>query len=747
MSLSFSRLGVAVATAAAALLGGASPALASHLQGGSIFAEVTAAGQLKGTLTYAAIASCTVGQQSTQNITVVAPTNQTANVSVPVVATRCITGSATYKGDFEVPLDTSKFSLGAPDGQYLAYWTSSARTAGILNLANSSSGSVRFETKVRKVAMQATAAPKFGSNVANGIGIGTEYVQNLNASDPDGGTVGYQTLTKPGDVNGPDSDVITLDQTTGRVSIPAATTATYTGGNLFIYKVRATDAQGDYSERDVLLKVASSNAAPTITGLDASYSVKDGGQLTIPFTATDPNGGDTVKISTGTLPSWVTVNTTPGNPATGTLVANPPAGVSGTFGINLDAEDDSNDVVLTGAAYTEIKVVAPVAAKPTITSSPAAVARTATFTFTGGESYECRIDGGAWVACASPYTPTGLADGTHTFEVRSNGSEPAQVSFTLDSTAPAAPTVLAGPNATTSDKRAQFTFTGEPGATFECRFDGGAFAPCTSPVSYDKLKLGKHTFEVRQTDLAGNVSALVIERFTVVDAKLDVDTRSGKGSKATPVLSSTVSAANHSAQLGCRVPGAAIKKCVIKAYATVNGKKVLIGTGTTTGTGKSERVAVKVKLNARGRALVNRVGGVKTSFQLDATTGDSRVRAKTVARMLPSRTLVVPGDGLFASGSAELSERGRRYIRALAPQLKEAKALTCVGHTDAVGSPELNKDLGQRRAEAVCAYVRKLGVKAKWSASSAGETRPRATNATDAGRSLNRRVEIDVDYR
>ena len=124
-------------------------------------------------------------------------------------------------------------------------------------------------------------------------------------------------------------------------------------------------------------------------------------------------------------------------------------------------------------------------------------------------------------------------------------------------------------------------------------------------------------------------------------------------------------------------------------------------------------MAVKVKLNARGRALVDRAGGVKASFKLDATTGGAPVKASTVAQMLPSRTLVVPGDGLFASGSDELSTVGQRYVRSLAPQLKEAKALTCVGHTDAVGSPELNQALGLRRAQAVCAFVRKLGVKAK----------------------------------
>ena len=34
-----------------------------------------------------------------------------------------------------------------------------------------------------------------------------------------------------------------------------------------------------------------------------------------------------------------------------------------------------------------------------------------------------------------------------------------------------------------------------PGATFQCKLDKGAFAPCTSPKSY-KVKTGKHTFSV-----------------------------------------------------------------------------------------------------------------------------------------------------------------------------------------------------------------------------------------------------------
>lgn len=58
--------------------------------------------------------------------------------------------------------------------------------------------------------------------------------------------------------------------------------------------------------------------------------------------------------------------------------------------------------------------------------------------------------------------------------------------------------------------KAKFSFTGTGGEgalSFECKLDGGAFAPCSSPTTYNKLKLGRHTFEVRAVDRAGNKDA------------------------------------------------------------------------------------------------------------------------------------------------------------------------------------------------------------------------------------------------
>ncbi len=71
--------------------------------------------------------------------------------------------------------------------------------------------------------------------------------------------------------------------------------------------------------------------------------------------------------------------------------------------------------------------------------------------------------------------------------------------------------VIDGPSDPTTRTTATITFTGSDNATpvtFECRLDStdaGAFAPCTSPVSFTGLAVGEHVFEVRATDWSGNV--------------------------------------------------------------------------------------------------------------------------------------------------------------------------------------------------------------------------------------------------
>jgi outer membrane protein OmpA-like peptidoglycan-associated protein len=73
--------------------------------------------------------------------------------------------------------------------------------------------------------------------------------------------------------------------------------------------------------------------------------------------------------------------------------------------------------------------------------------------------------------------------------------------------------------------------------------------------------------------------------------------------------------------------------------------------------------------------------------------------------------------------------------------------ITIEGHTDNVGTDAYNQDLSTRRAAAVKdALVRDFKVPAgRLTTAGFGESRPRETNDTIAGRARNRRVELVRD--
>jgi CSLREA domain-containing protein len=66
-------------------------------------------------------------------------------------------------------------------------------------------------------------------------------------------------------------------------------------------------------------------------------------------------------------------------------------------------------------------------------------------------------------------------------------------------------TIVKGPKARSRKRTAKFRFTSsEAGSTFQCKLDKKKFKPCRSPKKYKRLKPGKHVFEVRAIDPAGN---------------------------------------------------------------------------------------------------------------------------------------------------------------------------------------------------------------------------------------------------
>ena len=151
-----------------------------------------------------------------------------------------------------------------------------------------------------------------------------------------------------------------------------------------------------------------------------------------------------------------------------------------------------------------------------ISSGPEAVTRatSANFRLASSEqasSFMCRLDGGAWTGCGSSAGYDGLASGEHTFQARATDLHgntdptPAVRAFSVDTTAPDT-TITSGPSGRTNARSASFSFgDSEEGSTFDCRLDGARWKGCDSPAGYDGLASGGHTFEVRATDVAGNV--------------------------------------------------------------------------------------------------------------------------------------------------------------------------------------------------------------------------------------------------
>jgi len=202
-----------------------------------------------------------------------------------------------------------------------------------------------------------------------------------------------------------------------------------------------------------------------------------------------------------------------------------PDGSRLTFTSARDGNDEIYTATATGGSPQRITTQAGADALPTwqgdktapqtsIDSGPSGstTLTTPSFTFSSdepGSSFECRVDGGAFTSCASPFTTDPLGNGPHSFDVRATDpsgnldTTPASRSFTV-APPPGSTAITSGPTGTTNDATPTFEFSSsDPGSTYECKVDDGAYAPCTSPHTTASLADGPHTFTVQGTDSHG----------------------------------------------------------------------------------------------------------------------------------------------------------------------------------------------------------------------------------------------------
>lgn len=100
----------------------------------------------------------------------------------------------------------------------------------------------------------------------------------------------------------------------------------------------------------------------------------------------------------------------------------------------------------------------------------------------------------------------------------------------------------------------------------------------------------------------------------------------------------------------------------------------------------------------------------------------------------------------FEFAKSTIKSSSHAYLDKLARLLNstDAKVVIC-GHTDNIGSEATNLELSKQRAQAVLSYLVKKGVdRQRLSYRYYGMSKPIATNDTEEGRQMNRRVEFEI---
>jgi outer membrane protein OmpA-like peptidoglycan-associated protein len=127
---------------------------------------------------------------------------------------------------------------------------------------------------------------------------------------------------------------------------------------------------------------------------------------------------------------------------------------------------------------------------------------------------------------------------------------------------------------------------------------------------------------------------------------------------------------------------------------------------------------------------------------------DEKSKRSDAEKQLLSTGLLLMDAVYFETGKTDISINSKPYLNIIAKMLVKYPKLQIQvsGHTDNVGGANYNMGLSQGRAEAVRVYMVSVAPELgnHLTAKGYGLTSPKATNATAAGRTMNRRTELQV---
>ncbi|MCG8673544.1 MAG: OmpA family protein [Pseudomonadales bacterium] len=161
--------------------------------------------------------------------------------------------------------------------------------------------------------------------------------------------------------------------------------------------------------------------------------------------------------------------------------------------------------------------------------------------------------------------------------------------------------------------------------------------------------------------------------------------------------------------------------------------------------------AVSSKKDRKKGALIGAAVGGGTGYYFDHQEKVLRQKLQntgvSVTRTPEGITLNMPGNVSFPTNQFSILPSFYEVLDSVALVFKEfdKTRIKVSGHTDSRGSDAYNQTLSEKRADSVMQYFVSQGVaRGRLSAYGYGERYPVASNETPEGRSLNRRVELEI---
>lgn len=159
--------------------------------------------------------------------------------------------------------------------------------------------------------------------------------------------------------------------------------------------------------------------------------------------------------------------------------------------------------------------------------------------------------------------------------------------------------------------------------------------------------------------------------------------------------------------------------------------------------------AAKAAADARSAVDVAATNAANATKEVDSRLTGRISTTEASVRKLVYEVTLSEDQGNFKFGKTDLPDEAKTALDSMVNQLKadpQAIWIEVEGHTDNIGSADLNEKIGEERAEAVKRYLytqHQIPLH-KISVISYGEEKPVAPNTTRAGRAQNRRVVVRV---